>query len=58
MKWGDVRAHQGRVSHQPLANAAQSYHRWVHDAIRDNVPLVNLPASCCRQRQQFLKNRR
>ena len=39
MKWGDVLRIKAEFPINLWPNAAQSYHRWVHDAIRDNVPL-------------------
>ena len=38
MKWGDVLRIKAEFPINLWPNAAQSYHRWVHDAIRDNKP--------------------
>ncbi|MEI6075280.1 MAG: DUF1553 domain-containing protein [Verrucomicrobiota bacterium] len=38
MKWGDVLRIKAEFPINLWPNAAQSYHRWVHDAIRDNRP--------------------
>ena len=38
MKWGDLLRIKAEFPINLWPNAAQSYHRWVHDAIRDNVP--------------------
>ncbi len=39
MKWGDLLRIKAEFPINLWPNAAQSYHRWVHDAIRDNVPV-------------------
>lgn len=39
MKWGDVLRIKAEFPINLWPNAAQSYHRWVHDAIRDNLPV-------------------
>jgi len=36
MKWGDLLRIKAEFPINLWPNAAQSYHRWVHDAIRDN----------------------
>jgi hypothetical protein len=38
MKWGDVLRIKAEFPINLWPNAAQSYHRWVHDAVRDNMP--------------------
>jgi hypothetical protein len=38
LKWGDLLRIKAEFPINLWPNAAQSYHRWVHDAIRDNVP--------------------
>ena len=38
LKWGDVLRIKAEFPINLWPNAAQSYHRWVHDAIRDNRP--------------------
>ena len=38
MKWGDVLRIKAEFPINLWPNAAQTYHRWIHDAIRDNVP--------------------
>lgn len=38
MKWGDVLRIKAEFPINLWPNAAQSYHRWIHDAIRDNQP--------------------
>ena len=38
MKWGDLLRIKAEFPINLWPNAAQSYHRWVHDAIRDNEP--------------------
>ena len=38
MKWGDVLRIKAEFPINLWPNAAQSYHRWIHDAIRDNRP--------------------
>ncbi len=38
MKWGDMLRIKAEFPINLWPNAAQSYHRWVHDAIRDNTP--------------------
>jgi hypothetical protein len=39
MKWGDALRIKAEFPINLWPNAAQSYHRWVHDAIRDNLPV-------------------
>jgi hypothetical protein len=38
LKWGDLLRIKAEFPINLWPNAAQSYHRWVHDAIRDNLP--------------------
>jgi hypothetical protein len=38
LKWGDLLRIKAEFPIDLWPNAAQSYHRWVHDAIRDNKP--------------------
>src|ERR1035441_9418223 len=38
LKWGDLLRIKAEFPINLWPNAAQSYHRWVHDAIRDNQP--------------------
>ena len=38
MKWGDALRIKAEFPINLWPNAAQAYHRWIHDAIRDNVP--------------------
>jgi len=38
MKWGDVLRIKAEFPINLWPNAAQSYHRWIHDLIRDNRP--------------------
>jgi hypothetical protein len=38
LKWGDLLRIKAEFPINLWPNAAQSYHRWVHDAIRDNKP--------------------
>jgi hypothetical protein len=38
LKWGDLLRIKAEFPINLWPNAAQSYHRWVHDAIRDNRP--------------------
>jgi len=38
MKWGDLLRIKAEFPINLWPNAAQAYHRWVHDAIRDNKP--------------------
>jgi len=38
MKWGDLLRIKAEFPINLWPNAAQSYHRWVHDVIRDNLP--------------------
>lgn len=38
MKWGDVLRIKAEFPINLWPNAAQAYHRWIHDAIRDNRP--------------------
>ena len=38
MKWGDVLRIKAEFPINLWPNAAQAYHRWIRDAIRDNVP--------------------
>ncbi|MDR3459175.1 MAG: DUF1553 domain-containing protein [Verrucomicrobiae bacterium] len=38
LKWGDVLRIKAEFPINLWPNAAQSYHRWIHDAIRDNRP--------------------
>ena len=38
MKWCDLLRIKAEFPINLWPNAAQSYHRWVHDAIRDNMP--------------------
>ena len=38
MKWGDLLRIKAEFPINLWPNAAQSYHRWVHDAIRNNKP--------------------
>jgi len=38
MKWGDLLRIKAEFPINLWPNAAQSYHRWVHDAIRDSMP--------------------
>jgi len=38
LKWGDLLRIKAEFPINLWPNAAQAYHRWVHDAIRDNVP--------------------
>jgi hypothetical protein len=38
MKWGDVLRIKSEFPINLWPNAAQAYHRWVRDAIRDNMP--------------------
>jgi len=38
LKWGDALRIKAEFPINLWPNAAQSYHRWVHDAIRDSVP--------------------
>ena len=38
MKWGDVLRIKAEFPINLWPNAAQSYHRWIHDVIRDNKP--------------------
>ena len=38
MKWGDLLRIKAEFPINLWPNAAQAYHRWVHDAIRDNQP--------------------
>jgi hypothetical protein len=39
LKWGDLLRIKAEFPINLWPNAAQSYHRWVHDAIRDNQPV-------------------
>jgi hypothetical protein len=39
LKWGDLLRIKAEFPINLWPNAAQSYHHWVHDAIRDNLPL-------------------
>ena len=39
MKWGDLLRIKAEFPINLWPNAAQAYHRWIHDAIRDNKPL-------------------
>ena len=38
LKWGDVLRIKAEFPINLWPNAAQSYHRWIHDAVRDNQP--------------------
>ena len=38
MKWGDALRIKAEFPINLWPNAAQAYHRWIHDAVRDNVP--------------------
>ena len=38
MKWGDALRIKAEFPINLWPNAAQAYHRWIHDAIRDNEP--------------------
>jgi hypothetical protein len=38
MKWGDLLRIKAEFPIDLWPNAAQAYHRWVHDSIRDNKP--------------------
>jgi hypothetical protein len=38
MKWGDVLRIKAEFPINLWPNAAQAYHHWLHDAIRDNAP--------------------
>ena len=38
MKWADVLRIKAEFPINLWPNAAQSYHHWIHDAIRDNLP--------------------
>lgn len=38
LKWGDALRIKAEFPINLWPNAAQSYHRWVHDALRDNKP--------------------
>ena len=38
LKWGDLLRIKAEFPINLWPNAAQSYHRWIHDAIRDNKP--------------------
>jgi len=38
LKWGDLLRIKAEFPINLWPNAAQSYHRWVHDALRDNLP--------------------
>ena len=42
MKWGDLLRIKAEFPINLWPNAAQSYHRWIHDAIRSNCPLDKL----------------
>ena len=39
LKWGDLLRIKAEFPINLWPNAAQSYHRWVHDSIRDNKPV-------------------
>ena len=39
MKWGDLLRIKAEFPINLWPNAAQAYHQWIHDAIRDNKPL-------------------
>ena len=54
LKWGDVLRIKAEFPINLWPNAAQSYHRWMHDAIRTNEPLRPVcPRIADHQRQQF-----
>jgi hypothetical protein len=42
LKWGDLLRIKAEFPINLWPNAAQSYHRWIHDAIRDNKPCDQL----------------
>ena len=46
LKWGDVLRIKAEFPINLWPNAAQSYHRWIREAIRDNSRATSSPANC------------
>jgi len=58
LKWGDLLRIKAEFPINLWPNAAQSYHRWVHDAIRDNAPCDKFARDLLTPAAAILRTRR